>query len=80
MNKKKYTKGQLAFNEFLDSHVLDAEGNEYGIMPPSMTAEESLEILRLHFAPDYISMNPIKDDQFNTELVFHILQTYKGKV
>jgi hypothetical protein len=80
MHKEKYTEGQIRFNEFLDAHALDAQGNEYGIMPPLMTDEEALEILRLHFAPDYVSVNPIKDNQFNTELVFHILQTYKGKV
>lgn len=74
--RKKRTLGQKAFNDFLDENKTHPEN----IMPPPMKAENALEILRLHFAGDYISVNPINGEQFNTELVWYIINKYRGRI
>lgn len=75
--KKVLTAGQLAFDKFLDSKNFPSIS--IGVPPPPMTAEEALEILRLHFAEDYITIWPCSGEQFNCELVYHILTEYKGE-
>lgn len=59
-------------------------GFVWSFMPKSLytvekEAEEALEILRLHFAEDYITIWPCSGEQFNCELVYHILTEYKGE-
>jgi len=70
--KKKQTKGQKQFEEFIKG------SREYGLCPPPMTAEQALEILRLHFAKDYFCVMPLPHEQFTTELISHIIYTFKG--
>lgn len=75
-SRNRKTLGQKAFNDFLDENKTHPEN----IMPPPMKAEKALEMLRLHFASDYVSVNPINGEQFNTELVWYIMSEYRGRI
>jgi len=70
---RRITRGQREFDEFLVKHQGD------NILAPPITDKEALEILFDHFAPDYISVNPMPQSQVNTEIVCFILSHYKGK-
>lgn len=62
--------------EEFDKLLQEKHGGKYGIMPPPTSDKEALQILTKHFLGDYYSVNPINGEQFNTEVIFRILEKY----
>lgn len=61
------------------ANTLDEKyGDEYGILAPPTSDGELRDILIEHFLGDYVSVNPISREQFNTEAIFRILEEYPG--
>lgn len=52
---------------------------EYGIFPPPTSDREGLKILIEYFLGDYYSVNPISQEQFNTEAICRIINKYPTK-
>lgn len=75
----KLTKGQEQFNDFLDAFSKEKEIYDFRLTIPPMSNSQALEILIEHFAPNYISTMPVTQFQYNTEVVYYILSTYKGR-
>lgn len=62
--------------EFVKQQVKKHGDN--GILAPLTTDREGLEALIEHFLGEYISVNPIGHEQYNTEAIFKIMQDYPG--
>ena len=53
-------------------------GKDYGIFAPPMDAQVALIELAHHFlGEDWYSVNPISQEQINTEIVYEIERKYK---
>lgn len=53
-------------------------GKDYGIFAPPMDAQVALIELCHHFlGEDWYSVNPVSQEQINTEIVFEIERKYK---
>ena len=54
------------------------DGAEYGIFAPPMDAQVALIELCHHFlGEDWYSVNPVSQEQINTEIVYEIERKYK---
>lgn len=75
-SNKKLTAGQYAFDEFLDrkGHLW----RSHNLLAPSMDTDTAIEIIRLHFAENFVVPYSCSKEQFNTEVVHYILSNYKG--
>ena len=55
-------------------------GKDYGIFAPPMDAQVALIELCHHFlGEDWYSVNPVSQEQINTEIVYEIERRYKVK-
>lgn len=53
---------------------------DYGIFPPAMDAQVALnELCRYFLGEDWLSVNPVSQEQINTEIVFEIESKYGRK-
>lgn len=53
-------------------------GKEYGIFAPPMDAQVALnELCRHLLGEDWYSVNPVSQEQINTEIVYEIERRYK---
>ena len=53
---------------------------DYGLCPPAMKAQVALnELCRYFLGEDWLSVNPISQEQINTEIVCEIESRYKSK-
>ena len=58
-----------------------AEQGDYGIFPPPMNAQVALdELCRFFLGEDWYTINPISQEQINTEIVYEIECKYKNQV
>lgn len=65
--------------EFLESTYNESE-KDYGIFLPPTNAQEGLNILINHFlGENWYSVNPISQEQINTEAIYLILRKYPEK-
>ena len=54
------------------------DGKDYGIFAPPMDAQVALIELCHHFlGDDWYSVNPVSQDQINTEIVYEIERKFK---
>lgn len=57
------------------------DGKDYGIFAPPMNARVALIELCHHFlGEDWYSVNPVSQEQINTEIVYEIERKYVKKV
>lgn len=62
------------------THLLSlTKEGDYGIMPPPMDAQVALnELCRYFLGEDWYTVNPVSQEQVNTEIVGAIETLYKG--
>jgi hypothetical protein len=57
------------------------DGKDYGIFAPPMDAQVALNELAHHLlGEDWYSVNPVSQEQINTEIVYEIERKYVKKV
>lgn len=49
------------------------------IFCPPMSDTEVVDMLQHYLCSDYISVNPVRRHQYNTEWVYHVLMKYSKK-
>lgn len=58
-----------------------AKPGDYGIFPPPMEAQVAVnELCRFFLGENWYSINPLCNEQINTEIVYEIECNYKQKV
>ena len=66
--------------EKLLEQLAEKDPFNYGLMPPPIEAQEGLTILINHFlGENWYSMNPISQEQVNTEAICQILEQFPNK-